>query len=376
MSGQMMQQVAQGWLVYQLTDSPTWLGVVSFARGFPMLAFALPGGVLVDRLERRRLLIVGQFLAAVVATILATLIVTGLVEPWHVVVTALASGMLMVVIFPARQAMIPATVERRQLGAAVALASAGQNSGRVVGPSLAGLLIAGFGVAACFVTQAAGFVAALMCSTQLPRQPASRQTKGSSATQNLVEGFRYVRHDPTVFALMVLAAVPCFLAMPYQQLLPVFARDILFAGPEGLGMLMAANGVGSVLGSIAIAAVPVRRQGWVLFGSLIIFSALLAMFALSTSLVASVLIMGGMGMAQAFYMATNNTLLLLSVPDELRGRVASFYMTTWGLMPLGSLPQGWLSDLVGAPTVLFVAGLLCCGFVTILAISRPALRRV
>jgi MFS family permease len=376
MSGQMMQMVAQGWLVYQLTDSPTWLGIASFARGLPMLVLALPGGVLVDRLERRRLLISMQALAAALAVLLAVLIVTGLIEAWHVVAIGLVSGCVMVLIFPARQALLPSTVERRQLGGAVALASAGQNAGRVVGPSLAGVLISALGVSACFFLQAAGFVVALLCTAKLRPQPVAGQTRRSSAAQNLLEGLRYIRGDRTVFALMSFAAVPCFLAMPYQQLLPIFARDILHAGPEGLGMLMAATGIGSVLGSIGIAIFPIRRQGIALCVSLVIFCGLLAVFAISTSLALSVAIMGLLGVAQAVYMATNNTLLHLAVPDALRGRVMSASMTTWGLMPLGALPQGALADLFGAPIVLAVAGLSCCAFVALLAVRHPGLRRV
>jgi len=376
MSGQFMQQVAQGWLVYELTGSSTWLGIVSFARGVPMLVLALPGGVLIDRFDRRRLLIISQGLAAVVAVILAALIASGLVQPWHILVTAFVSGSLMVLIFPTRQALVPATVERRQIGPAVALSSAGQNAGRVLGPSLAGLLISWLGVAACFFAQAGGFVAALLCTAQLKPQPAAGHIRSSSAVENLLDGLRYIRRDPTVFALMGLAAVPAFLAMPYQQLLPVFAGDILHAGPGGLGMLMAASGVGSLLGSIGVALLPTRRQGVMLFGSLAAFGGLLAAFSFSSWLPLSVGIMALMGVAQSFYMATNNTLLHLAAPDELRGRVMSAYMTTWGLMPLGSLPQGALADLFGAPVVVAGAGALCFAFTLLLATRYPALRRL
>jgi MFS family permease len=149
--------------------------------------------------------------------------VTGRLGPWHILALSFLGGCVMVLIFPARQTLLPATVERRQLGAAVALASAGQNAGRVVGPSLAGFLIGALAVATCFFVQAAGFVAALLCTLGLPRQPVARQTRQSSAARNLLEGLGYIRHDKTVFALMMLSVVPYFVAMPYQQLLPVFA---------------------------------------------------------------------------------------------------------------------------------------------------------
>jgi MFS family permease len=371
-----MQQIAQGWLIYDLTDSPVWLGIVSFARGIPMLVLALPGGVVVDRFDRRIVLIVSQALTALIAVVLAVLIATGQIQPWHVVATALAGGCLFVLVVPARQALVPATVEREQLSAAIALMSAGQNGGRVVGPSLAGMLIAGFGVAASFAVQAAGFLLALLCAAMLPPQPAASQTRQHSAAENLLEGLRYVWEDPTVLALFGLQAIPAVLIMPYTQLLPIFARDYLHAGPEGLGTLLTALGVGSMLGSFGIVLVPQRRQGAALFASLGAFGLLLVAFAASDRLLLSIGIMGLIGVVQAIYLATNTTLIQLTVPDALRGRVMSVYLTTWGLMPLGALPQGLLVDWLGAPIVVAGTGLLSVVVLVVLAARSPALRRL
>ena len=174
---------------------------------------------------------------------------------------------------------------------------------------------------------------------------------------------------------MTLAALPALLLMPYQQLLPVFARDILRAGPEGLGWLMGAAGVGSVVGTVALALAAPRRQGLVLFAALFAFGTLLVLFAMSTWLPASILLMGLIGMAQAVYMTANYTLLDVLVPDKLRGRVMSAYITTWGLIPIGTLPQGILVDRFGAPAVEAGAGALCCAIVAVLAARSPALRR-
>src|SRR3954453_10215956 len=180
MTGNFMQQVAQGWLIYDLTDSPTWLGVVSFARGIPMLILALVAGVVVDRFDRRIVLLTAQGLTALVAVVLAGLIATGQVQPWHVAVTAFLSGCLFLLIIPARQALLSATVERGQLGPAIALMSTGQNSGRILGPALAGLLIAFLGVAMSFTVQALGFVLALVCAVMLwPQQVAASARKVS-----------------------------------------------------------------------------------------------------------------------------------------------------------------------------------------------------
>ena len=376
MAGNFMQQVAQGWLIYELTDSPTWLGITSFARGIPMLLLSLPAGVVADRFDRRSVLITAQGLTALLAAILAALIAGGLVQPWQVALIALASGCLFVLIIPARQALVPSTVEHGQLGAAIGLMSASQNSGRVIGPSLAGLLIAAFGVATSFAAQAGGFVLALLCASMLAPQPPASRTRERSAAQNLLEGLRYVWSNPTVLALLLLQAIPAFLLMPYTQLLPIFTRDILRAGPETLGTLMTALGIGAVLGAFCIVLLPRRRQGLCLFASLAAFGLLLATFAASTWLPLSIGLMGLMGVAQAIYLATNNTLVQLAVPDELRGRVMSVYVTTWGLMPLGALPQAVLADWFGAPLVTAGTGLLSCLVVAVMALRSPALRRL
>jgi hypothetical protein len=207
----------------------------------------------------------------------------------------------------------------------------------------------------------------------LAPRPAGRR-RGRSGVQDLLEGLRYVWEDPTVRALMALQAIPAFLIMPYVQLLPIFARDILHAGPQGLGTLMTAMGIGSVLGSIGVVMFPPRRQGRLLFVSLATFALLLVAFAASTSLPLSIGIMSLLGVAQAIYLATNNTLVQLATPDALQGRVMSLYMMTWGLLPLGSLPQGVLADWFGAPTVLVVVGLVSCLVVVVMAVRSPALR--
>jgi MFS family permease len=366
--------VAQGWLIYDLTGSPTWLGIVSFANGIPMLLLALPAGVLVDRSDRRKMLVLAQGLTALTAFVLTGLIWTGLVQAWHVAVLSFLGGSFFVLIIPARQALLPTVVERSALGAAIALNSAGTNFGRVIGPSVAGVLIAALGAAAAFGIQGLAFMGALVCAALLPVQGQATRTRAHSPLQSLLEGVRYVWHDPMVFTLMLLQAIPAFLIMPYNQLLPIFARDILEAGPEGLGTLMTVMGIGSVAGSVLIVALPPRRQSIYLLASLISLSLLLVAFAASTSLLLSIGIMGLIGVAQAIYLATNNTLVQLAVPDALQGRVMSVYMTTWGLMPLGALPQGILADLFGAPAVLGGVGILSALFVVLLAIQRPALR--
>jgi MFS family permease len=332
--------------------------------------------VLVDRMDRRKVLIFAQGMTALVTLVLAGLIVSELVQAWHVAVLAFVAGAFFVLIIPARQALLPMVVERSALGAAIALNSAGTNFGRVIGPSLAGVAIALMGAAAAFVVQGLGFLGSLVCAVLLPKHAPPSRPRTHSPLQSLLEGLRYVWGDRTVFALMLLQAIPAFLIMPYNQLLPIFARDILNAGPEGLGTLMTVMGVGSVLGSVVVVVMPARRQSMFLFTSLIGLALLLVAFAASTSLMLSIFIMGLIGVAQSIYLATNNTLVQLTVPDALQGRVMSVYMTTWGLMPLGALPQGVLADWFGAPLVLSSVGVLSALVVVLMMVRNPALRRL
>ena len=374
MAGYFMQMVTQGWLIYELTGSPVWLGIVSFANGIPMLVLALPAGVLVDRFDRRLVLSVAQGFTALTAIILAVMIWLKVIEPWQVALLAFLSGCFFVGIVPARQALLPTTVERVSLSPAIAMMSAGTNFGRVIGPSVGGLAIAALGAAMAFALQGVAFVLALVCAVLIPKPKAPPRPRQHSAFGSLLEGLRYVWQNKTVFNLVLLQAIPAFILMPYTNLMPIFARDILETGPEGLGTLMTAMGIGSVLGSALIVVLPFRRQGIVLLVSLTGLSLSLIALAASTSMTLSIIIMGLIGVAQAVYLATNNTLVQLAVPDALQGRVMSVYMTTWGLLPLGALPQGILADFVGAPAVVAGAGLISLVVIAVMAVRTPDLR--
>jgi len=331
-TGQWMQQVATGWLMLELTNSPTWLGLVGFARGIPMLLMSLPAGVLADRIDRRKLLVTSQIAAALLATILAVLVATDLVRPWHVLVLAFFSGSAMSFIFPTRQALVSTLVPRERMANAVALNSAGQNSTRVFGPSLAGILIGAVGTAICFAIQAVGLIGAAIMSIRL-HVPSREEHPGrvkASARENLVEGLRYIAANPRLKGLIGLAAIPTVLALPYMQMLPVIARDELGTGSAGLGLLMTASGVGALAGSLAVAALGNRMRE---FGSLQIITAALfgimvALFAFSPWMPLSLLLVALTSGVSSIYMSLNNTVLQMSVSDEFRGRVLSVYLMT------------------------------------------------
>ncbi len=379
-TGQWMQQVATGWLMLELTDSPTWLGLVGFARGLPMLLMSLPAGVLADRVDRRKLLVSAQIIAAALATILAVLVATGLVRPWHVLVLSFLSGSTMSFIFPTRQALVSTLVPRERMANAVALNSAGQNSTRIFGPSLAGALISAVGTAICFAIQAVGLIGAAIMSIRIrvPERIDGPNRVKASARQNLLEGLRYIAINPRLKGLIGLAAIPTILAMPYMQMMPVIARDELGTGSAGLGLLMTASGVGALSGSLAVAALGNRMRT---FGNLQIitaalFGVMVSLFAFSPWMALSMLLVSFASGVSAVYMSLNNTVLQMSVSDEFRGRVLSVYLMTWGLMPFGTLPMGALAEAFGAPVAIAAGGLTSTALVIIIAMRLPSLRHM
>jgi MFS family permease len=379
-TGRWMQEVATGWLMLELTDSPAWLGLVGFTRGLPMLLLSLPAGVLADRVDRRRLLVGAQALAAILATILAILVATDLVRPWHVLVLSFLSGSTMSFIFPTRQALVSTLVPRERMANAVAVNSAGQNSARVFGPSLAGVMISAVGTAICFAFQAVGLIAAAVMSFRLRAPSRDPQTTGTkaSAAANLLEGLRYIAATPRLKGLIGLAAIPTVLAMPFMQMIPVIARDELGTGSAGLGLLMTASGIGALTGSLTVAALSTRMRS---FGNLQIitaalFGVMVTLFAFSPWLPLSLVLVAMASGVSAVYMSLNNTILQMSVSDEFRGRVLSVYLMTWGLMPFGTLPMGALADAYGAPIAVATGGIASTVLVFVIAVKLPAIRRM
>ena len=374
--GQWMQQVAIGWLILELTNSPAYLGLVGFARGLPMLFLALPAGVLADRVDRRKLLMFFQAAGALVAVVLAALVLFDWVRPWHVIVLSILGGAVMAFIAPTRQALVPGVVPRELMANAIAMNSAGQNATRIVGPSLAGVLISAVGTAICFVAQALGFIWALIMSFQLRIPPAVQPRARASVRENIADGLNYIRDSTTLSGLMIMAAVPILIAQPYMQMMPVFARDVLDSGSSGLGLLMAANGAGALVGVLLYSAYGhrIRRQGQFQVATAAGFGLVLALFAVSPWFSLSLVLVALTGGVSSVYMAANNTIIQLTVDDAYRGRVMSVYMMTWGMMPFGTLPMGILSDIFGAPAAVAGQAVFSSLVVLLVAYRLPRLR--
>lgn len=380
--GLQVQMVAQAWLVYDLTGSTALLGMTGLMQAIPTLALTLFGGVLADRVDRRRLIMVTQAGSGLLLLLLATLTATGMVQVWQIFAIAFLTGAISAFDQPARMALVPHLVKREDLMNAIAMGSMVWQSSRIVGPSLAGLLIGLFGVAACFYLTTAGmFVMVLaLFAVRVPRvEPPERRPE---MLRDLREGVGFVVRDPIFSTLLGLTFFNSLFGMSYATMMAVFARDVLDAGSQGYGFLLGVSGVGALLGATTLASLGnVRRKGPLLLGGAFAFGLLIVLFSLSRVYAVSLGLLFAMGAVNALYMTTVNTQLQALVPDALRGRVMSIYSLTWSLMPLGGFLSGALAarfadPAVGAPVAVGLGGVLVALMALFVALSVPRVRRL
>jgi MFS transporter, DHA1 family, staphyloferrin A biosynthesis exporter len=356
-----MDQIALNWLVYQLSGSAVQLAFLNLARLAPIFVFTLIGGVIADRAERRRLLFTTQAVAMLLAFILATLTITGLVQIWMVLIIAVGRGIVLSFNQPARQSLISELVPREDLKNAIALNSATLNLTRVLGPTIGGLLIATVGVAGAFYLNAASFLAVLYALALMRFPDRAPRKKSGGMLADLTGGLSYLRQRPTLRTLVLLALLPMVLGMPYMTMLTVFASDVLKVGGGGLGLLTACSGIGAVTGALWVAANAHRvRLGRLMFFGLVAFGATLVVFALSPWFWLSVVALMAVGAAQQIYMASNNALIQTNVEEEFRGRIVSTLFLNRSMVPLGTVVAGIGTQLVGvqATSAAMAAGLL------------------
>lgn len=359
--GTWMQRVAQSWLVYRLTGSAWWLGVIGFAGQVPVFLLALLGGVLADRYSRHRLIILTQTLALIQALVLALLTLSGHVTVSAVLILAFLLGVINAFDMPARQSFIVALVGREDLMNAIALNSSVVNSARIVGPTLAGLLVAWLGEGLCFLLNGMSYVAVIAGLLMMGTLNDHVEQPAGSALASLLEGFNYVSRTRPVRALLLLLAFVSLFGMPYMVLMPIFADRILHGGPRAFGVLMGAAGVGAVGGALLLAA---RRhvEGLrrVVAMSVATFGVMLLLFSLSRNLMLSATLVVPVGFTLMLHMSASNTLLQAMVPDHMRGRVMSFYsMSLMGMAPFGSLCAGAVATHLGTPETVAAGGILC-----------------
>lgn len=374
--GTWMQMVAQSWLVYRLTGSSLLLGTVGFASQIPVFLLAFLGGAAADRYNRHRVVIATQAAAMVLAFALSILTLTGAVQVWHIVVLAALLGVVNAFDMPARQAFVVALVEKDDLMNAIALNSSIFNGARVLGPSIAGVVIAAIGEGWCFFANGVSYIAVITCLLLMKVAWRGSEAGRGSGVRDLLEGFVYVRHTPPIRALLLLIALVSMVGMPYSVLMPIFADRILGGGPRGLGILMGATGVGALAGAMSLAVRPGtgglgRLVGYAGAG----FGAGLILFSLSRWFWLSALFLLPVGYCLIVTMGATNTLIQTMVPDRLRGRVMALHvMMFMGMAPFGSLLAGALAEPLGAPATVALGAVLCVGGSALFLSRLPSLR--
>jgi len=379
--GTWMTMTATIWLVYQLTDSALWLGVVGFANQIPNFILTPFAGVLVDRWNRHRTLVITQILAMIQSLALAALALTGTITISHLIFLSIFQGLISGFDMPTRQAFIVEIVEKREdLGNAIALNSSLFSGARLIGPAIAGLLIAAVGSGTCFLLDGLSYIPVIMALLAMkitPRKLVQPQTR-ENIWQKLTAGFRYAFGFPPIRSILLLLALISFMGMPYTVLAPVFATKVLQGDSHTLGFLMAFSGLGSLIGGIYLSSRPsVLGLGKIIAVAPALFGAGLIAFALSKVLWLSLLAMLLVGFSLILNVSSSNTILQTIVEEDKRGRVMSFYtMAFIGMVTFGNLLAGSLASKIGAPATLTIGGLFCILGSIIFTKQLPGLRRL
>jgi MFS family permease len=375
--GTWMQLVGQAWLIYRLTGSAALLGLIGFADRFLVFVLAPLGGVVADHADRRRILIVTQSSMMVLALALAVLTLTGVVRVWHLFVLGSLLGLCNSFDVPARQAFVIQMVARREdLVNAIALNSSMVNGARIVGPAVAGVIVAALGEGWCFLLNAVSYIAVIGALVAMRLEPQGREPSSLSAWERVVEGFAFAHKTTPIRALLLLLGLVSLMGMPYTVLMPIFADRILHGGANAYGLLLSASGVGALGGALSLTF---RRTlaglgRWVAM-SAVGFGLALVLFSFSRHMWLSLALLVPAGYCMMVEMASSNTLIQSMVPDRLRGRVMAVYsMMFMGMAPMGALLAGALATPLGAPATVAIGGAACVIGGLTFGARLPALR--
>lgn len=370
--GSWMQTVAQGWVVYEITNSKWLLGLLGFLGSLPTTAFSLFGGVVADRFDKRRLVITTQKLFAINALVLAVLVLNGWVQFWHIALIATLNGLITAIDAPARQAMVTDLVGKESVTMGVAMNSAAFNTARVLGPAIAGKLIELVNAGWCFFINGISYFAIIFALWRVPSSPNTHTVERLSVWSELQEGLVYMLRDGLLRTLVLLDCMLSVFAMSYTTLMPVFARDILFAGKQGLGNLFSATGIGALIGALVLTQVAGRvPRGKVLITAATGLCVGLLLFANSRVYMGSLACLVLVGCSAVSTLGSINALLQSLSPEHLRGRAMSLHVfALMGLAPFGSLLMGWVANQWTAPIAVTMGAVVCS-----LAVLLAALRR-
>jgi len=374
--GSWMQSIAESWLVYRLTGSALLLGATGFASQIPVFLVAPLGGIVADRFNRQRIVIGTQISSMILALILALLTLTGVIRVWHVFVLAALLGVVNAFDIPARQSFLVDMVGKEDLMNAIALNSTMFNGARVIGPAIAGILVARIGEGWCFLVNGLSYIAVIAGLLMMRVDRPTSLAKHGPALAHLIEGYRFARHTAPIRSILLLLGLVSLVAMPYTVLMPVFADQILHGGARGLGILMGATGVGALLGALTLAT----RSGVLGLGRWVAFTCggfgfSLVLFAFSRHFWLSVALLLPVGFCMMLGMASSNTLIQAMTPDHLRGRVMAMYtMMFMGMAPFGSLFAGGIAEHLGAPFTVSVGAVACIGAAFLFFFHLPKIR--
>lgn len=374
--GLWMQSVAMGWLIYELTASASWLGRVGFAGAAPTLLLGLLGGAIIEHADRKRILCGSALLFAACAFALSALTVYGLVQIWMIIVISLVSGVATAFFMPVFQALIPALVPAEHLMNAISLNSISFNVARIVGPLIGGLVMTSLGVGWCFLLNGAGFLVLLAAGLALD-MPERKLVARARLGHALRAGLDYARRHPLIRVLLVLCITMSLFGFPYVVLMPALARDVLHLDATGFTLLFSAVGVGAVVGGLTLAvAGDVEHKGLLVIGSACAFGLLLVLLANVRGFFAAAAVLAAAGFAMIVCIASLNTLIQLTVADEMRARVMSMMtVALFGLPTLGAWLLGALGDRTGIPFAISLGGSVVAAMAVLLALLSPEVTR-
>lgn len=375
--GNWMQIVAQSWLVYELTNSPLMLSLVNFAALVPVVPISLLAGVLSDRFPRRKIILASEFVLMLQALIMAVLIWQNLIQVWHVMVLSFMLGAATSIGQPARLAFVLDVVGKDDLSNAVGLTSSGNNAAHILGPVLAGFVIASFGEAACFLMNGISYLAVILALFAIHLSNEKQKVETMAIVGSLKDGFSYIKSKKIILGLLFTVSITSFLIIPYITLMPVFARDILKVGPGGLGTLMTVIGVGSILGALWVANLRSGTRGkWVLIAN-IIGSICLSIFAFSGAYWISLLVVLMIGTSNSIRLALANSLTQLSTSEDYHGRVMSVFNLLFnGMSRVGALAIGGLAEFITVPWALGISALISTGVSVTIFFTMPGIRQL
>lgn len=377
MTGMMVRVTAMGYLVYDITGDPFKLGLMSFAQVAPEIIFGPVAAAVLDRLDRRKLLMAIQIVYIIGMLLLMVLIGTDVVQFWHLLIIGAVMGTAASFDWPARMALVPTLVERPLMQSAIAINAATFNGARVIGPSLGGWLIGLVGVLWCFGVYAVALVPFIAMLAVMPhnRRPPVR-IQGGTPWEDLREGYRYIWEHKPIRAMLTVDIVPIMLGMSYVTMAPAIARDVLDMGSEGLGYLLSGNGIGSLIGTLVVARLSgMRSRGMVVVIGVGLFGTALIIFGFTSTLIASIGMIIVVGLIYGVYSTMNDTLIQSTVDDEYRGRVSATYSMIWGLSPIGGLIAGALATFVGVQWAIAICGMMVLAYLPYLWFFTP-LRQV